>query len=243
MTRTKMSDHPPACPGPQAHVTPHGHTSCKSHVKETRDPKPGRRTRAAGEPCLNPPKDGQLVCAKHGANAKQNLRKAEERIAEGKARAQMARLGLPEPVKISHTEAMIWLVSAKYAEVCWLREQVQAIDPADLVWGKIRNKEGGDDRGTTYEAKPNIWWVMLRSAEDQLVTYAKAAHAAGVDDAHVDLAKQRGLLLGQFLDSLMAALCAWLINAGVTRENFPGAWAAGIADLFPKHIRTLGGAA
>lgn len=236
-----MSGHPPACPGPQAHITPHGHPSCKGHVRATRDPKPGTRTRQAGEPCLNPPKEGQLVCAKHGANAAQNLRKAKDRVAEGKARTIMARRGLPEPIAISHTEALTWLVSAKYAEVCWLRAMVASIPETDLVWGTTREKEGGDDRGTTREAKPSIWWVMLRGAEDQLARFAKDAHACGVDDANLDLAKERGRLLGVLVDGLLAALCAALVAAGVTGPAFEVAWQAAIADLLPKHFRALAG--
>lgn len=227
---------------------PHGHTTVKtSRARCTATAK------TTGKPCRRYPEQGAKTCHFHGSATRAARAKAAQNVAEEKARVQMARLGLPEPVKISHGEAMIWLVSAKYAEVCWLRAKVQSISEADLVWGVTRDKAGATTTNletgevtsaapeVTRESRPNIWWVMLRGAEDQLVVYAKAAHAAGVDDAHVDLAKQQGQMLGAFLDGLMAAMFAALVGAGVTREDFPGVWAATIADLFPRHFRALGG--
>jgi hypothetical protein len=196
-----------------------------------------------GQPCTNQPMPGQKRCGFHGGKHPYAKEKLDRIKAEQGAREQMMKLGFPEPEKISHVEAMIWLVSAKYAEVRWLRAKVQELDMEDLIWGKTQEKIvgliGNVDTETS-EARPSIWWTMLRTAEDQLVKFAAAAHAAGVADAEVDLAKQRGQMLGVFLDNLMAALCAALVAAGVTREDFPEVWAASIADLFPKHFRTLG---
>lgn len=211
-----------------------------------------------GQPCISPPLPGQKRCGNHGgrhpyAHEKENRIKAEEA-----AREQIMKLGFPEPVHISHIEAMVWLVSAKYAEVRWLRAKVQELEDTELIWGQTGERKTTlndhaaemEELGlpmishtvtvTDYTARTNIWWLMLRTAEDQLVRFAAAAHSAGVADAEVDLAKQRGQMLGVFLDNLMAALCAALVAAGVTREDFPQQWAASIADLFPKHFRTLG---
>jgi len=196
--------------------------------------------------CHAPPLPGCNRCADHGGAHPFAQQKARLILAEAGARKEMLKLGLPEPVKISHVEAMIWLVSAKYAEVRWLRAHVQELGDTDLVWSKTQEKNTssliavGNSDSETFEAGASIWWVMLRTAEDQLIKFASAAHAAGVADAEVDLAKQRGQMLGLFLDNLMAALCAMLVEAGVTREDFPDVWASSIADLFPRHFRALG---
>lgn len=183
---------------------------------------------------------GQNVCYMHGGQSSQAVAGAEKRLAEQAARKQMARLGLPDPIKISAIEAMVWAISAKYAEVVWLRSIVQSIDTDDLVWGKTRVKKGGDDHGTTKEAVASVWWQMLRGAEDQLVKYAATARARNVDEATVTIAEQQGQMLGQFLDGLMAAMLAALIQEGVTTAEFPVVWARCIRELFPKHFRTLG---
>lgn len=207
-----------------------------------------KKRSAAGGICMNWPLVGTTRCKIHGGASPMAQKKAKKDAAEAAARKQMLRLGFPEPVKISHVEAMIWLVSAKYAEVRWLRAKVQELCDEDLVWGTTREVEQNATGGvnavsfdsTTKDAVASVWWTMLRGAEDQLVRFASAAHAAGVADAEVDLAKQRGQMLGVFLDNLMAALCAALVAAGVTRKDFPDVWASSIAELFPKHFRALG---
>lgn len=202
--------------------------------------------RRDGLPCANWAMQGCRRCRLHGGATPGAQRKAKHDAAEAAARRQMERLHLPPPVKISHVEAMIWLVSAKYAEVAWLREKVQSLDEEDLTWGLTqRRSQAGGTTATSfdaevYEVQASIWWLMLRTAEDQLIKFASAAHAAGVADAEVGLAKQRGQMLGVFLDKLMAALCAALIKAGVTREDFPAVWEASIGELFPRHFRALG---
>lgn len=188
---------------------------------------------------------GCTRCRLHGGASPLAQKKARKDEAEERARKQMFRLHLPEPIKISHVEAMIWLVSAKYAEVVWLRDKVQSTDADELVWATVQEKtQSGGLPGTMYsttqEARASVWWLMLRTAEDQLIRFASAAHSAGIADAEVDLAKQRGQMLGTFLDNLMAALCASLVAAGVTRNDFPAQWAASIAELFPQHFRALG---
>jgi hypothetical protein len=214
------------------------------HVKGTpeehRDD-PDRVIRERGEPCHQLPRHGQEVCKFHGGNNPDALRLAKKRETEKKAQLQIKKLGLPlHPEPISHTEALIWLVSSKYAEVCWLREKVAKIPDPELVWGVTSDKVGGHDGGTTSAATPNIWWEMLRKAEDQLVKFATAAHAAGVDDAMVDIAKARGMMMGAFLDALMDNLKTSLIKQGVTQGDFSAAWSASISSLFPAAFRALG---
>jgi len=199
-------------------------------------PRCGAKTRAGGT-CVNLPMTGGKRCRVHGGSSPQAKAKARTRIAEGKARAVMVRLGLPEPVEISAAEAMIWMVSAKYAEVLWLRAMVGSIDPGDLVWGVSRERT---DAGTavnvagapvpqekTFEARPNIWWQMLRTGEDQLVRYAAAARAAGCDEARVRLAESQG-------DAIVGALRRIFVRLALSEAQ-----QVLVGTVVPEELRAL----
>jgi len=218
--------------------------------------------KTTGKPCERWPEPGAKTCYFHGSATKKSHAKAARNVAEAKAREQMARLGLPEPVEISAAEAMIWSVSAKFGEVCWLRAMVASVPQQDLVWGVARERAGKPPSspvdgvepipGTgqppdlvaaperTFEARANIWWVMLRGAEDQLVRYAKDARAAGCDEARVRLAEAQGDMLASFVKGLLTALYGALLAAGVTGADFEVVWATSVAELVPKHFRALG---
>jgi hypothetical protein len=179
----------------------------------------------------------------------------------------MARLGLPEPVEISAAEAMIWMVSAKYAEVLWLRAMVGSIPQDDLVFGVSRERTGGDassgvtapkgEAGSspgaglerTFEARPNIWWQMLRTGEDQLVRYAAAARAAGCDEARVRLAESQGEILVQVMRAALVAMFKVVVDtltaAGVSDVQvvivaLQVAWEAAVSEVVPREFRRLG---
>lgn len=165
------------------------HPGCTAHTKNGPN---------AGHPCKKPCRPGE-VCTSHGGRARQ-VRTAAARRAEA-AQADVAlRRGLAaaygdQVPDVDPGEAMLRAVSWKYAEVTALRVKVAELDDTERVWGTTRVKEGGDDRGTTQEAKPHIWWTMLRSAEEQLVKFAAAARAAGCDERRVRLAEAQGDLV------------------------------------------------
>lgn len=241
----RREPHAPPCPGPQAHVTRLGHPSCKGHKKTGPCP---------GAPCPNSPNRGELVCRMHGSNGR-SQRKARKEREEAKARKVMAKRGLPEPINISHIEAMSWLVSAKYAETLWLRTMVSSIPEQNLVWGVTREKAGVPitdlETGVvtvgvpevTREARPNVWLGLLHEAERDLRQCAKDAHGIGIDDAHLELAKEQGALLKERQDGFLLLLYAALVAAGVTGPAFEVAWVAAVADVLPRYFRGLGGSA
>ena len=75
-----------------------------------------------------------------------------------------------------------------------------------LTWGITKVKEGGDDAGTTSEAKPAIEYVMLREASDRLAAYAKAAIQAGIAERHVRLAESQGAIVAEAFTRVFALL-------------------------------------
>lgn len=173
------------------------HAGCSAHRRD-------------GSPCGNGPLPGQRVCRMHGGktpgalvNAERRLEQAarERVLAEGLAAAYGDEVPLVDPA-----EAMLQAVSWKYFEVVALRAQVAELDEESMTWGVTREKVGGDDRGTTSEAKPNLWWSMLREAERDLVKFAAAARAAGADERRLEVEQQRvrlvALAFGKALDAL-----------------------------------------
>lgn len=103
-------------------------------------------------------------------------------------------------------DALLELVQWTAGEVDYWRMRVKQLDEADLTWGVTRVKEGGDDRGTTQEAKPNVAYVMLVDASNRLERYSASALKAGVDERRVRLAEQQGTLLHGVLVAVLGEL-------------------------------------
>lgn len=182
------------------------HPGCTGHRK------------ADGAPCRRPCKPGEL-CNSHGGAAPQVRAARARRRAEAEAARAVATLGLP--VDISPTEALLEEVRWTAGHVQWLRRQVQELedsvvvaghdsdDPVKahpLTWGTTKVKTGGDDAGTTQEAKPSIWYVLYENERKHLVTVCAAALKAGVEERRVRLAEQQGDLVATAIRRILDAL-------------------------------------
>ena len=171
---------------------------CQAHKKEAR----------GGGPCLATPVPGGTVCKWHGGNSPSAKAAATKRLATLAAAEQVARLGLR--VDIHPADVLIDLVHWTAGEVAYWRAQVVAIEDEggrrSLTWGVTKEKSGGDDFGTTQEAKPHIAYVMLRDASDRLAQYAAAALKAGVEERRVRMAEQQGALVADVIKGILAAL-------------------------------------
>lgn len=107
---------------------------------------------------------------------------------------------------IHPAEALLELVQWTAGEVDYWRQRVRQIEEADLTWGVTKVKEGGDDRGTTQEAKPHIAYALLVEASNRLERYSSAALKAGVDAALVRIAESQGAKLFAAIDQILRAL-------------------------------------
>lgn len=107
---------------------------------------------------------------------------------------------------IHPADALLELVQWTAGEVEYWRHRVRLLDEADLTWGVTRVKEGGDDRGTTQEAKPNVTYSMLVDASNRLERYSASALKAGVDERRVRLAEAQGTLLHGVLVAVLGEL-------------------------------------
>ncbi|MHA7158824.1 hypothetical protein ACX8Z7_12355 [Glutamicibacter endophyticus] len=137
---------------------------------------------------------GGTVCRMHGGAARQVAAKAAARRQQETIQSLLANLGTPTPVDPG--QALLELIAAKNGEVHWLRAVVQSIEQDSLVWGRADYENGIGPQGPidkyTDKASVNIWWEMLRKAEDQLASYSSAALKAGIEERRVRLAERTG---------------------------------------------------
>lgn len=164
----------------------------------------GAKTRGGGT-CQKPPLAGATRCRLHGGASPQALAKAQERITDAKAGRELAKLGVTYR-DIHPGDALVELVQYQASIVDFWRRKVSELDDADLTWGTTKVKDGGDDRGTTSEAKPNIAYVLLDQAQARLAEYATAALKAGVEERRVRLAESQGALVAQAIRQVLDGL-------------------------------------
>lgn len=192
----------------------------------------------AGGQCTQIAMTGQNVCHMHGGKAQQNIDKAKERIAEERARVLVATYG--RKIETTASAALLDEVQWTAGHVAWLRERVQEIESAaavagtdtghPLVWGITKEKSGGEDRGTTEEAAPNVWLKLYQQERGHLVKVCEAAIRAGIEERRVRLAEQEGVLVAQAIRAILADL-------GLT-----AAQRAMVSEIVPRHLRALASA-
>lgn len=183
-----------------------------------------------GNPCGAAPIKGGNRCVRHGGSAPQVQAKARERVIEENARGILGRIDPSAPLE-HPVETLMRLISMKWAEVIWLRSKVQALQDNELTWGRTERRVGIGPEGPvdveTFKAEQNIWWKLLREAENQLANWTAAAAKAGVDER---LAKVTEDTANEFHKALTQILAALLL----TPEQ-----AARVPVIVPKILREL----
>ncbi|WP_242496474.1 hypothetical protein [Xylanimonas protaetiae] len=170
-------------------------------------------SKQSGEQCKRAAIVGGVTCSIHGSGTKAARAAAARRVEEAKAAEVVRTLGLP--VDITPTDALLEEVRWTAGHVQWLRAKVQELDESQrdgddgehqLVWGTTKVKTGGDDFGTTQEAKPSIWYVLYEAERKHLVAVCSAALKAGVEERKVRLAEQQGDLVALVIRRILDAL-------------------------------------
>ena len=179
-----------------------------------------------GTQCRAWPIKGAEVCRVHGGRAPQVKAAAARRLAAQAAEQAVRTLGLA--VDISPTEALLEEVRWTAGHVAWLRSRVQELaeepthrrvsfDGEDedlletpgqrgaLTWGTTKVKTGGDDAGTTQEAKPSLWYELYARERAHLIRVCSEAIRAGVEERRVRLAEQQGDLLALAIRRILEA--------------------------------------
>jgi len=191
-----------------------------------------------GNQCGQAAMPGQNVCRLHGGAAPQSRRAAAQRLAEEKARKLVQTYG--RKIETTATDALLDEVQWTAGHVAWLRERVQEIESSalahgadrehPLVWGITKEKEGGDDRGITSEAAPNIWLKIYQQERAHLVIVCAHAIKAGIEERRVQLAEQQGELVARAIRAILGDLM-------LTPEQ-----QARVPEIVPRHLRALASA-
>jgi hypothetical protein len=178
-------------------------------------------------PCRQYRMRGQNKCKMHGGATRQAKAAAAERIAAEKAAAMVVTYGIK--VETTPTEAILEEVKWSAGHVAWLRDRVQELEQDALKWGTTKEKTGGDDWGSTSEAKPHIFVVLYQQERDRLIKVCAAAISAGLEERRVRLAEQQGALVADVIKAILADL-------GLTAEQ-----QAKVPEVVPRHLRLLAG--
>jgi len=193
------------------HLTHRGHPSCTAHT-----------SRGA---CRNAQMAALTICRFHGGAAAQTKAAARRRLTEARAVALAAHWGVE--VDTTPTEAILAQVKCAAGHVAFYRAQVEALAPRDMVWGRTRVKTGGDDRGVTHEASPNIWLNLYNTERERLVKFCAEAIRAGIEERRVRLAEQQGALVADVIKAILADL------------SLTPAQQAKVPEIVPVHLRLL----
>lgn len=192
-----------------------------------------------GGPCSKPAVPGLTVCRYHGGGSPQSKAKSARYLATQQAVQQAeqatrqaekaaARLGLL--VDVSPEQALLDEVRRAAAMVTYYGQRVQQLEANNresLVWGVTREKTGGDDRGTTWEAGPNVWLRLWNDERDRLTRVATAALKAGIEERRVRLAENHGQLV------------AGVIRRVLDRLQLTDTQAQLVATVVPQELRAL----
>jgi hypothetical protein len=166
------------------------------------------KSKQSGERCKRAAIIGGTVCKIHGGGIPAVKAAAERNADLEAARRQLAALG--EPEDIDPGQALLRLISWKYGEVQWLRDQVRETPAESLTWGKTQTDQGLGHQGpvdtTTMKAAPSVWWVLLRQAEDQLADYSTRAIKAGIAERQIRIAESTGDLVAGVVHRIYARL-------------------------------------
>jgi len=139
---------------------------------------------------------GDGRCKLHGGSTRNGKRAAMTE------RVHKARDTFGLPVEIDPTEALLQEVYRTQGHVMWLGLQVQQLRKGDVAWGITKLKHGGDDHGTTYEAKVNAFVSLYQAERKHLVAVTKAAIDAGVEEKRLSLEQHRAELVVEMLGSI-----------------------------------------
>lgn len=205
------------------------HERCKAHNRQ-------------GLPCRRWPLKGQKVCNLHGGKSPQALSAADRRLVEREALKALEAFGVP--IVVDYQTALLEELHRTAGAVAWLGAIVADLEQADLVWGVTKTKDGGDDRGTTSEAKPNAWYVMWMEQRKHLVDVARECGRAKIDEQVVKIAQEQGRQLAGFTQRVLTAMFDGLVAAlgeeEAARVIVEQVWPQLVGEIVPVEFRAIG---
>lgn len=178
------------------------------------------------DPCGSSPVPGGTRCGRHGGNSPKAKAAATQRMAEQEAREILGHID-PTAPRENPAEMLLNLIHGKSAEISWLRRKVKAQTDEALVYGLTERQEGIGPQGpvdmTTHKVEQNIWWKLLREAENQLASWTSMALRAGVEERRVRIAEQQGNLIAQAIQTILDGLQLTPTQAKLIPQIVPAA--------------------
>lgn len=163
-----------------------------------------------GDRCGSKAVTGATVCRMHGGSAPQVRAAAARRLEQAEADRQVRLWGGRRD--IHPAEALLELVGSKAAEVAYWEGRVSELEHDHLVWGKTKEKTGGDDHGVTFEARINTALDQLHICQRDLASFSAASLKAGVDEEHLKLRRSQA-------EQVVKLVQAALTTAGVDADR------------------------
>lgn len=167
------------------------HAGCIAHTR-------------AKKACRNKPLPGQRVCRMHGGSTPVALAAAKRRLDERKAILAVEAFGLPR--EIDPHSALLEELHRTAGAVQWLGAVVADLKQRDVAWGMTRQKSGGEDHGTTFEAKPDAFYELWLRERKQLLEVAKTCIGVGIEERRVRLAEDAGRQLAGLVRAVLDRL-------------------------------------
>jgi hypothetical protein len=172
-------------------------------------PKCASRAKQTGKRCKRDPAIGLDKCAIHCGLSKAERDEVARRFLAEKEMAEAVKTyGLPRD--IDPTDALLEEVHYTAGHVAWLRTQVQALEPAALVWGlKEQSDKGATEfpgTDTTHAAMVNMWLEQYRWERKHLLELTKTAISVGIEERRVKLAEAQGSLMNDVIRRILARL-------------------------------------
>lgn len=168
---------------------------------------------------------GEGPCKLHGGSTWSVSKGSHLRLAEKRIRTEMATYGLP--IETSPADALLSEVHRTAGHVAWLQHQVAELEEHELVWGRTKDKWGGEDRGTTEEAKPHVLLTLYQAERAHLVKVSAEAIRCGIEERRVKLAESQGALVAGVIRAILGDL-------NLTPEQL-----ALVPEVVPRRLREL----
>lgn len=179
----------------------------------------------------------QTVCRMHGGMQPAAIVNAEKRRNARQAILAAEAFGLPREVD-PHTALLEELYRTAGA-VEWLSAVVADLERDAITWGMTREKEGGEDAGTTHEAKVSVWVQLWQAERKHLIDVGKACVGAGIEERRVRLAEQAGAVLAGVLQRFAAAMLlvvAEAVGPSAALDAVRAVWAAQVSEIGRREL-------
>lgn len=180
-------------------------------------------------------------CKLHGGSTRTHNKSAQVAIAKQEA----AKYGTP--IEMGPAESLLAELARTHGWIAFFESQVGDLKVNELAWGQVRKKIGGEDRGSTYEAKPSIWYQLLRDERKHLVAVIDSCTRSGVAEHMMRLAEDQGRMVAgviqrsfaSMLDAVLAALVEEFGEDSRAQTVVVTAWAANMRPIVKRELTAV----